>query len=278
MSHWRLRVTPELVNAFILSLRERMSASSVHQAIFDLSYALAAMLPGRDWSWIRRHPARPKTAEIRASKKPIEPPDAGTLITAAIDCCDAAAAEPPTLQSAIRYRDGVIISFAVSTAIRRRNLAELEIGRHILVGENTVRLLLEDSVKNHEVIDVPLSETVATYLRRYLTRYRPLLLAGGDDCRAVWIGREGGPMDYAGFYNVFDRMGRRLIGRPISVHSTRHALATGLMEANPAGIELAAAALAHRGTSSVNRTYDRSDSGSANRTWRQLLRQHARER
>ena len=197
----------------------------------------------------------------------------GALMTGAIDACDAAATEPPTRQSAVRYRDGVIVSLAVSTTIRRRNLAELEIGRHILVSENTIRLLLEDLVKNHEVVDVPLAETVAACLRVYLTRYRPLLLADDDACRALWISHEEGPLDDAAFYNIFDRMGRRLVGRPISVHATRHALATGIMDENPADIELASAALAHRGTSSVNRTYDRSDGGSANRVWQRLLRQ-----
>jgi hypothetical protein len=75
---------------------------------------------------------------------------------------------------------------------------------------------------------------------------------------------------------VFQRLGQRTVGRPINVHVTRHALATTIMTRDPRDLEVASAALAHRGTTSVNRVYDRSGAETADTVWKAELRDRKR--
>jgi hypothetical protein len=75
---------------------------------------------------------------------------------------------------------------------------------------------------------------------------------------------------------VFQRLGKRTVGGPINVYVTRHALATTIMTRDPRDLEVASAALAHRGTTSVNRVYDRSGAETADAAWRTALREHKR--
>ena len=54
--------------------------------IDDLGYMAALIAPGQDWSWLRRHPDLPTAAEVRASRKPIAPPDPIQLLFGALHC------------------------------------------------------------------------------------------------------------------------------------------------------------------------------------------------
>jgi hypothetical protein len=67
-----------------------------------------------------------------------------------------------------------------------------------------------------------------------------------------------------------------LLGRPITVHSTRHAMATARLTADPTDIAMASAGLAHRGTTSVNRVYDKSGGDTANAIWTGVRQKAAR--
>lgn len=55
----------------------------------------------------------------------------------------------------------------------------------------------------------------------------------------LWINRYGGQLGYATFHTLFDRMGRRTIGKPISVHATRYAYAGAVLNADPRDAEVA---------------------------------------
>jgi hypothetical protein len=62
----------------------------------------------------------------------------------------------------------------------------------------------------------------------------------------------------------------RWCGRP------RHALATTIVTRDPRDLEVASAALAHRGTTRVSRVYDRSGAAAADAAWKRLLRKRKR--
>jgi hypothetical protein len=89
---------------------------------------------------------------------------------------------------------------------------------------------------------------------------------------ALWINRFGKPLGYAAGYDIFQRMGKRILGWPINVHSVRYDMATTTLDNDSHDIEIASAGLAHRGTSSVARVYDKGGSKRANRTWQKILK------
>ena len=127
-----------------------------------------------------------------------------------------------------------------------------------------------NSTKNGEVIDSLIPEFLIPYFRDYRDRHRPVLLRGVADCTALWINREGRPLAAEALPRVFELNGRRLIGRSMTVHSPRHALATTMMDADPRNLRLTSAALTHRGAKSVNEVYDRSGIRSASQIWSRL--------
>jgi len=271
------RLTEPRLARYIVSLRARVRASTTYSNVSDLSRAVAALAPDRDWSWVRRHPALPRVAEVRASRKPINPPDAAALLACLLSECDRADALPPAPENSIAFRNGVLMSIAVCTGLRRRNLAEMRIGEHVLVGRDHIRLLFTDSVKNGVVVDVLLPSFLLPNLRTYLGRHRPILLQGGDDTGDLWINLQGRPLQYSTLLNVFSQTGKRLFGRSLHVHLVRHAMATGIMERDPRDLEVAAAALTHKSTSSVDEVYDRSGAHTAQKMWMALRRKTLRD-
>jgi integrase len=78
------------------------------------------------------------------------------------------------------------------------------------------------------------------------------------------------------FRSLFECMGRRLIGRPISAHSTRHGYATDTLSLDARDIEVASAGLAHSGTSSTGRYYDRSSTNGVTKVWLKIIGQRRR--
>lgn len=231
------------------------------------------MVPDRDWSWVRRHPLRPTPAEIRAARKPLEPFDGAELVQAALAECDAAEAETPTPRSARRFRDGLLLALATYVGIRRRNLAEITIGEHLVASGSGYRLVFEEAgTKTGAICDLRVPDMLVPYLQAYLDRYRPVLLDGTDDHGRLWVNIGGEPLAYEALYGLFARKAQKLIGRPINPHLTRHSLATTILTSDPRAIATAAAALTHRGTRSVSEVYDRSGRTGAEAEWQRILR------
>ncbi len=139
-----------------------------------------------------------------------------------------------------------------------------------------MRVVFDGTVKNHRIIDTPLTPMLAGYIRTYLDTHRPVLLAGAPEPDFLWIGVSGQPLTYDQFYPIFQRMGRKWLGQKLSVHSVRYGLATGIMSADPRNIETASAALAHRNPSVTRRAYDRSGSDASNRVWARLVERKRR--
>jgi hypothetical protein len=265
-------LTADRLTRFISSLRERVSPTTTRKRIHLLFYAINGMAPERDWQWVRHHPLLPREAEAQAARKRIVPHDPRTLLEGALDYCDGVDGLPQGPRNSIKFRDGLLVAFGTYFAIRRKNLAEILMSHHLLIGDEVSRLVFDDSVKNGECIDSLVPDTLLRYIDRYLTHHRKILLRHHPDVQSFWISWDGRPMTYATPYFVFQRMGVRLIGRPISVHSVRYAAATTILDENPHDIEIASAALAHRGTSSVSRVYDKGGAARANRIWAKIRR------
>ena len=263
------RLTEDRLSAYIQSLRPTMRAYSVQRLILELSNFIRAVAPGRDWRWIRTNPHLPTSAEVRASKKPVNAPDPYVVLQAAMHACDNAQPGETELGSALRYRDGVMIMFMIVHAIRLKNFAELRVNQHLFFHPSYVRLVIDKTVKNREIVDVHVPPFVARYLLRYFEVYRPMLLRGEEDHGAVWVNLDGHPL-------LYSSMGQRIAlvtarwGCGMSPHDARYAAATTIMDLDPRRLAVASSMLAHRGISSVNQVYDRSGSLGAQSYWMKL--------
>jgi hypothetical protein len=202
------RLNRDRLARYIGSLRARLRDVTVWYQINDLSYFMPLIAPGQDWSWVRRHPAMPTLREVRASRRPIIPPNATLLFFRALQYCRQAEAGPLSLPNAIRFRDGLIIAFATWSLLRRENLAEMEIGEHLRINDGVMRMVFDQSVKNGEVIDSPVPELLHPYLESYLRHYRPALLKGDiSSVSSLWIDCYGTALAYTALRPLFNRMG-----------------------------------------------------------------------
>jgi integrase len=267
------RLTPPRLTAWLKALRQRATASTVNQLVRDLSLAIAAMAPERDWSWVRQHPDRPRDAEIRASRKSVAPINLPLLVDRALALCDAADAAPASPEASLDHRDGLLLAMAAYLGLRRVNIVGLHLGTTVQqVGDGYRLTLTGKAVKNGVPVDVPAPPTLVPYLSRHLKVHRPRLLGGASDDGWLFLGRAGRPLGYGWLYSLFQRRGAELIGQPINPHAIRHAIATSLLLDNPRAIAVAGATLAHRGSRSVNEVYDRSGRAGAAAEWRRLIR------
>jgi hypothetical protein len=236
------------------------------------------MVPDSDWRWVCAHPGRPRNREVQLGRKAIFCPDPVALLAGALDYCDAAeASDGSVVARAIAFRDGLMVAFDTYLAVRRKNLAEIRIGEHLLVEDRGIRLVLDSTVKNGEVIDSWLPKTLEWYMRRYLEHHRRNLLQGYPDIPGLWITSIGQQLHDNSYFPIFQRVGERVIGRGINVHSVRYAMATTTLDDDPRDIELASAGLAHVGTSSVTLTYDKGAPARANRAY-QAIQKRRRSR
>lgn len=272
------RLTLERVTAFIRCLKTHLNANSVHQTVVNVFYAIRAMVPERDWRWVRRHPERPRPAEVNASRKPVVPFDPVELVRRALDACDGADGEPASQAASVRFRDGVLILVAVTTALRRRNLAQLRIATEVQVTASHIRIYIPpEETKTHQAIDLLVTRFVEPYLRRYIAVHRPLLL-GDEALPHLWIADRGAPLTMDALHRKFGEAGQRLLGRKINPHLCRHSLATSILMSDPRAVRTASAALGHRGTRVLQECYDRSGTRAAQDEWVKLLKTLRRRR
>ena len=128
------RVTIERVRRFADHLAETNTPHSVAIQIDALYGAARAMMPDRDWSWLRSVKGRLYSAAGRKSP-------AGPVITSVqlVDLGEQLMNEskivpdtPVKMADAIRYRDGLMIAFLGFIPPRHKNFAAIQIGRDLV--------------------------------------------------------------------------------------------------------------------------------------------------
>jgi hypothetical protein len=149
--------------------------------------------------------------------------------------------------------------------LRRKNLAQIEIGTHLRIGNGSMRVVFEQ-IKNGQPVDSLVADFLRPFIEKYLQIYRPYLMRGAADSARLRINIYGEPLAGEGYMHLFSRMGLRLIGKRISVHKTRYAYATTQLNLDPERRDIVSAGLAHRGA------YDRSGLEGASEACMRVLR------
>jgi len=184
-------------------------------------------------------------------------------------------------QKAMSARNEGVFRFLDWVALRRKNLAGLDLGRNIfkyklpylvsLAKQPWVEArlqsnseaefwqvrLTEDETKNKDVLDFIVPEELASFLDEYVTQYRPLL----------WPDRESGPLfpSYipgqrltpSGLYCMVRDIAFRYTGKPINPHLARDIGAVRILDDLDGGLETVARWLGHKTTATADGIYGR---------------------
>jgi integrase/recombinase XerD len=257
------RIIRERVAGYVKALQDLGNGTQTILArLQELYEAAVVMDPARDWQWIRRIQAIVRAHHVPVRDKRARMVGAEELAELGLALIDGAERRSTERQRALAFRDGLLIALlALRPAMRRRNIAAVEIGRHLRrQGSGWSVMFEEDETKTGAALEFPWPEILAPALERWLDRWRPVLLAlSGRWARptgaALWISANGSPMTEQAIYDRIVERTRTAFGKPINPHLFRDCAATTLAHADPAHVRVAAPLLGHRSFATTERHY-----------------------
>jgi integrase len=271
------RATQDSIRRWIAFLSRHQRASTVKRMLDELAMTAGAMMPKQDWSWIRRHNARPSARAVRLSRKPIETFDPRLLNQRLLERLAVLQDGPRGVLEAVEVRDLTMVRLGLYTSLRCANLTTLRLGQQIHDRDGQFMIYLDATeTKTNTPMDVIVEPAVVPTLRVYIDEWRPILLRGQVMEAALWVTLHGNPTIPSTGRSIFPRVTQALIGRACNPHLTRHTMATEMLINDPTAVRTAGASLGHANSRSVNEVYDRSGSAGAHLYWKKLLAKQIR--
>jgi len=261
------RITMARVREFATHLAATNLPQSVAAQVDMLYKAARIMMPERDWTWLKNIKARLyAAAPARSSAKPVitslQLLDLGQQL---MDETKPKSGVAIRLSDAVHYRDGLMIALLAFIPIRRKNVAALEIGRHLIRERDTWFIILPDyETKTGSGAEFVVPGVLGPYLSIYLDAIRPRLL-GRATCNALWVSRTGEKLAYGAIGNIVAGHSARRLGLRITPHDARDAAATTWAIAMPAQIGIARDLLAHADLRTTTKHYNRARGVEASR-------------
>lgn len=152
---------------------------------------------------------------------------------------------------AVRFRNGLILMFLSSIPVRLANIASIDIGRDLILPEDTPGTLhfAARKTKGRRPSRYALWPELRAMIDEYIALYRPVL-AGNHESAALWLNERGlGRLGPAGLYKAVVEVTGAFedeLGGPVNPHLFRDAVATALIERHPGQPEYAMTMLQHR--------------------------------
>ena len=181
-----------------------------------------------------------------------------------------------------RRRDAVKAAFAVAIAIelyipiRIKNLADLQLDKHIRrYGEKTILSIDAESTKNAQLIEAELPAEVTELLDVYTTTFRPRLVK----TPSPWLfpGENGGRRPPGGFGTQIRDLIHKETGIQMTVHQFRHLAAKVYMDRHPGGLETVRRLLGHKSIATTEHFYHELDAALSSRRYAQVIAERLEE-
>jgi integrase/recombinase XerD len=265
------RVTPERVRRYSGHLAGLVAPRTRLSMLVGLKVMMKAMVPERDWAWLQRccnrlqvtaKPSRDKRARMRPT---------GEIVDAAIGELGRLVHEPPTIKTAIAYRDALMLALLAARPLRVKNFTTLELGRHLRVIEGGWLIDIPAAeTKTSDPISFELPHWILPWFAHYLEKVRPLFPEAGTSSR-LWLGKDGVPHAPSLTYLRITKLTARLFGTPINPHLLRDCAASSLAAEAPESAHFAKALLGHRHLATTERNYIQADNLAASRRVNGLL-------
>lgn len=271
------------VSRYFEALRCDLAPRSVVTYLEDLGYAVKGMSPNVDVGFIisAGRYMRQFTRSTRNKRARLRP--SAELYDLGLELMQEAGATSGRVKAAVLYRDGLIIALLAVRPIRVRNLASIEIGRHLVArGEAYWLEFPAEEVKNRRPLEFPLPGELAEPLERYLAQHHPVFVAQAK-CPEngissnLWLSRLGTPITtHRMWWNICKRTEQKF-GHPINPHLFRDAAATSVAIEDPAHVYMIVRLLGHASLSVAEKHYNQATSLEAARRMQAELRMRYRK-
>ena len=239
--------SPEITPAGVHTLVEDgcargLTLRSLATYVDGLASVAPILEPDRDFTWLRRARNALRQDARREPKRKWQYPIIEPAVLWSLGCDlmeGAEGASTVTPRVAVKYRDGLLLAIISSAPVRLSNLAAIEIGTSLVLPENAPGTLISHRTKTGPPSRHPLWPELRAAIDVYLERYRPRLLKGADP-GALWIAsRTGKAMTTSAIAARIRKVAWYHLGRDLSPHRVRDAVATALMIAAPESPEFA---------------------------------------
>ena len=275
-----VRVTREQVACYLAMLHESVAPYTVVARLEQLCNAMRAIAPDLDWRWLQRAADRIKKGaqSVRDKRARLQPREqlielGNTLMQRAETSSDA-----PPIRRALLFRDGLLIAFLADRPIRMKNLASMQMDRHLVQCGNAWQVRFPaGEMKNRRPHAFALPTELDPPLARYLTCYRPILAARGRKDQAdlsgagLWVSAHGTQMGAAAIRHQITLRTREAFGRPVNPHLFRDSQATGLAIRAPDQIQMISALLEHSNHTTSEEYYNLAGSLEAGRRYSKVI-------
>ena len=276
------RCTKDRLQAYLNALRAKGNAEgTIVNRLDELSVVAKALDPSFNPRLINRYISvvRSKVKPVR-SKAHVRPTN--ELVDLGMRLMDGAS-DPAEFDHSIAYRDGLIIAFLAMHPVRRRNLADFDLGRNLIrQGAGFMVAFSGRETKNRVPYENALAEFLVEPMAWYLRTWRPILAGRTgrwkrDVGDAVWVSVDGSPMSQEGLSGRIEMRTKEAFGKAISPHRFRDAAATTLAINDPARVRVAAPVLGHRSLATTDKHYIQATGLQAQRSFLEVIEEARRD-
>jgi integrase len=269
------------VNTYVSELRNRVASTTLHGSICKLRRAAQFIAPGRDFTWLAEIGkdlalvARPRSRFDRLVLSEVLVEAGLTLIREAEDSRTMTA-----LARASQVRNGLMVALLALCPIRRKNFAALQIGRSVVkIHDKWWIVLAASETKEKRADERPIDELLTATIDRYLNRHRPVLARSDTPSSHLWLStNDGRPIADKQVARVISMATLSTVGVRVSPHLFRASAASTVAVRGGDNPYLASAVLHHTHPSVTNTYYNRATSLSAAESFRQVVRQYAKNK
>lgn len=272
------RVTQEVIGAYVPTLQAQYASSTVRAHLASLVVAVKAMAPEHDWAWLNKVVARLRRLAVPARDKRARLRPVGDLRDLGLALMDTAEGEagPLTWERATAFRDGLMISLLAARPLRRRNFSSIRIGEHLVpVGDGYALRFSGAETKNGRPLDYAFPDFLLPRLARYLSTYRPWLMAqtAWRDPRfafreagnSLWVSKCGSAMQPGPIFNAVKARTEAQFGIGTGLHLFRDCVGTSVAVQDPGHVEIIQRLLGHASPTTAEKFYTHAHSIEASR-------------
>jgi integrase/recombinase XerD len=261
------RLNRKIIEEYVKSQPKSCGGITVANYINHLQITLRYICPSDDWSWLLEIAKR---IAARAKRKP----EKHHLVTSEVlyslgmelmDRSIASGKSTTTWGVQTAFRDGLIIALLALIPLRRRTLAALRMGTHLVKsGDIWLLNIPAEDIKTKRPNEYPISAELSERIDVYLNYIRPQTPGAGTH-EYLWASSRSRPMGDRSIYNSVRRRTRKALGFPVNLHRFRSAAATFWSTRDPANVRGVKDLLGHSMFGTTEKYYIMSQSRIAGR-------------
>lgn len=260
-----VQVTYELVEAYYLALEKAgLSFNTRARRLNGLYAALRQLAPPADrWRWLQKAAKECEGFAAETKQACLDDPSTEELAQVARELFRRAEqGDESNLDSALLFRDGLLILLFALAGPRRHTLYVMDIGVNLKAeGDDWVVEWPAQQMKGGKRgVRRALPRLLAVTTAKYIEKHRPVLMARAaapapGALRAVWISDRGTRLCESSIYKRVCKWTEEILHKRINPHRFRHAGATTLAVLHPEEVALVTPWLTHSCRDSARQSY-----------------------